>query len=187
MGDILTNGSASRHLLRSEIHGPMAKADACDLRKAEKHPDRELLARFFSKVRVASSGCWTWVGARSQDGYGSFWLPDEQLNTTAHRVACRWFGGPVGSADVVDHLCRNPHCVNPGHLEAVSQSVNVSRGLSGEERPVCKRGHLMLPANIVMQRNYGQLFRTCATCRAIRESRRREKRRALKRQATPCR
>jgi HNH endonuclease len=158
----------------------------CDLRKTEMRPNRRSLARFFSKVSIASSGCWTWVGARSQGGYGSFWLSDEQMQTTAHRVAYRWFSGPIGLGEVVDHLCRNPNCVNPAHLEAVSQSVNVARGLCGDERPTCKRGHLMSPGNIVMQRNYGEVFRTCATCRALRESRRRDKRRALRLEVAAC-
>lgn len=143
------------------------------------HPNRTMLARFFKKVRLADSGCWEWIGGKSSAGYGSFSLPPEHRHTSAHRIGYSWFVGPVSKSEVVDHLCRNVGCVNPAHLEAVSQSVNVARGLTGQQRPTCKRGHAMTPDNVVMQTNYGERFRTCRICRALRETRRREKRRAL--------
>jgi hypothetical protein len=34
---------------------------------------------------------------------------------------------------VVDHLCSVRHCVNPAHLEPVTQKVNVRRGKKGDK------------------------------------------------------
>jgi hypothetical protein len=36
--------------------------------------------------------------------------------------------GPVPEGLVLDHKCCNPRCVNPDHLEAVTQKENVQRG-----------------------------------------------------------
>lgn len=139
------------------------------------HPNRKALARFFAKVVVAPSGCWEWTGSLNDDGYGGFcW---NYYSTSAHRIACWWFIRRPLDDEHVDHLCRNHRCVNPVHLEPVTVSVNVLRGLSGAPRPVCARGHAMTPDNIFLQTNYGQQIRTCLTCRRLREDTRRETRR----------
>jgi hypothetical protein len=36
--------------------------------------------------------------------------------------------GPIPDGLVIDHLCRVSLCVNPDHLEAVTEAVNVQRG-----------------------------------------------------------
>lgn len=40
--------------------------------------------------------------------------------------------GNIEEGLVVDHLCRNKLCVRPDHLEAVSQSTNVRRGIGSK-------------------------------------------------------
>jgi hypothetical protein len=32
----------------------------------------------------------------------------------------------------LDHLCRVRHCIYPGHMEPVTRSINVQRGLIGK-------------------------------------------------------
>jgi hypothetical protein len=48
----------------------------------------------------------------------------------AHRVVYERVRGPIPKGLVLDHLCRNPGCVNPEHLEPVSQATNLRRAMS---------------------------------------------------------
>lgn len=67
--------------------------------------------------------CWIWKGPTITGGYGRFGVE------VATRVAWRlMFGTDVTPGLVLDHLCVNPPCVNPAHLEMVSQAVNIERG-----------------------------------------------------------
>jgi len=91
------------------------------------------VARFWSHVdKTDEKGCWVWTGStstyRSGIGYGTFRLGD--TTKTAHVVAYLWANGEdsIPTGHVLDHLCRNQHCVNPAHLEPVTQGENVLRG-----------------------------------------------------------
>lgn len=76
--------------------------------------DREL---FFSKVTKTKT-CWLWLRATT---YGGF------RGKSAHRVAYEIVKGPIPDGMVIDHLCMIKNCVNPDHLEAVTQSENMRR------------------------------------------------------------
>jgi hypothetical protein len=74
--------------------------------------------RFWAKVDKTSSpnGCWLFTGAKQKkSGYGRAHLLGENL---AHRVT------PDGLQ--VQHLCNNPPCVNPAHLELGNQAKNLA-------------------------------------------------------------
>jgi hypothetical protein len=132
------------------------------------HPSRADLARFFTNVRVAETGCWEWTGARLTFGYGRMVVRREdgrRLFTTAHRVACGWFVGPVGAEQHVDHLCRNASCVNPAHLEAVSAAENRRRSQPFRARRIwCRRGHPLFGRNALFE----GAIRRCRVCRNLR-------------------
>ena len=74
-----------------------------------------------------ATGCWEWQKSKLR-GYGMLSLNGK--DTWAHRAYWIAANGPVpeGRHVVIDHLCRNPGCVNPKHLEAVEQATNVHRG-----------------------------------------------------------
>ena len=48
--------------------------------------------------------------------------------TYAHRVYYERYRGPIPENMVIDHLCRNTACVNPDHMEVVTQTENIQRG-----------------------------------------------------------
>lgn len=75
------------------------------------------------------TGCWIWLKTLNRKGYGTGAFPD-QGTQYAHRAYWIAANGPVpeGRHVVIDHLCRNPRCVNPKHLEAVEQATNMHRG-----------------------------------------------------------
>jgi hypothetical protein len=78
-----------------------------------------------------NSGCWLWLGALTKDGYGMITIKNKQYYT--HILLYEFTKGQIPEGLVLDHLCRNPCCCNPDHLEAVTQAENVARGLSPEK------------------------------------------------------
>lgn len=88
----------------------------------------------------ANTGCWVWQGYKSPLGYGQARFGGVAMN--AHRAVYLMRVGPIPEGLVLDHLCRNPSCVNPDHVEPVTQAENVRRGLlttltEDEVRAIC--------------------------------------------------
>lgn len=139
------------------------------------------VARFWSKVEK-TDGCWLWTGAKTQWGYGNFYLAGRYL--AAHRVAFEWAKGPVPTDRELDHLCRVRHCVRPDHLEAVTHRENDIRGVGVAATNVvkthCDAGHLYDEANTYYRPDGGghNGVRDCRRCRADSAARRRAKKRA---------
>lgn len=75
---------------------------------------------FWGKI-VKGYECWYWIGARDRNGYGVF----GQLK--AHRYAYTLLVGEIPQGLGLDHLCRVRRCVNPKHLEPVTQAENNRR------------------------------------------------------------
>lgn len=84
-----------------------------------------------------NSGCWIWLGAIGHGGYGHLGLRGYPRHS-AHRASLIAHGIDVEGKDA-DHLCRNPLCVNPEHLEAVTHKVNCKRRAAVHIS--CKYGH----------------------------------------------
>lgn len=135
------------------------------------------IARFKSKL-VCSDGCWSWAGSHFKaTGYTIFnmqmsdgvWRP-----TVAHRVSHEIFKGPIPDGLTIDHLCRNRGCVNPDHLEAVTQRANNLRGTSPSAMQArqthCFRGHEFTDENTY--RKPGTNKRECRICMRMRDNRR---------------
>jgi len=123
------------------------------------------LERFWRRVEKTNS-CWLWMGARDKRGYGRFSLDTRPQGRSflAHVFSYDISAfGPVPIGLDLDHLCRNPSCVNPLHLEAVTHKENVHRGLA--TKTICKRGHDL---RLAYYRKDRPGARQCRLCRNIR-------------------
>lgn len=80
--------------------------------------------RFWSKVEKTET-CWNWTGCVLKSGHGQTWFNGKQIY--AHRYFYELLVGKIPEGLVIDHLCENKRCVNPEHLEPVSDSENLIR------------------------------------------------------------
>ena len=67
------------------------------------------------KYRVEPDGCWTWLGARNEKGYGN--ARSGRQVKRAHLVVYEALVGPTPFGKEFHHVCRNRLCVNPDHGE----------------------------------------------------------------------
>lgn len=110
----------------------------------------------------ALTGCWLWLGPLNQDGYSRFFALGKR--TTGHRFSYERFVGRIPGGLVIDHKCRNRSCVNPDHLEAVTNDENMRRGHHATKK-FCKHGHPFDGDNTrLVPRKNGRHQRACRTC-----------------------
>lgn len=69
--------------------------------------------------------CWIWQGPARSDGYGLISRGGRRY--LAHRQLYIEMIGPFDESLHIDHLCCVKPCVNPAHLEPVTQSENSKR------------------------------------------------------------
>lgn len=96
-----------------------------------------------NSIPEPNSGCWLWEMGTNSKGYGQF-SPTRGECVKAHRAVYEFMIGPVPEGMHIDHLCRNPGCVNPYHLEPVTPQENQRRGKTVAlfcEPTHCKKGH----------------------------------------------
>lgn len=140
------------------------------------------LRAFITQVDTTAGpdGCWPWRGYRDANGYGQFGRPPRR----AHRVAYELMVRPIPEGMHIDHLCHNddescpggmacPHrlCVNPAHLEPVTQRENLLRSRHtlphhNAAKTRCPQGHPYDEANTYKTVTAkGRQRRECRTCR----------------------
>lgn len=102
------------------------------------------MARFKSYVTIGEPDeCWNWEGSVDDAGYGHFFLKGRVRGAyVASRILLE---GEDSDGYDVDHLCRNPTCVNPRHLDVVTHQENIIRGTApaavNHEKTHCHIGH----------------------------------------------
>jgi HNH endonuclease len=143
--------------------------------------------RFMSKVDKTDT-CWLWTRPLNPSGYAYFFLNGKSV--LAHRAAYALFVGRIPKGLVVDHVvdrgCVHLHCVNPAHLEPVTQRENVRRGKGAaavaasnrrraEARTHCLHNHELAVTGVYWETNQrGYRVRKCAECCRQRSRARRE-------------
>lgn len=124
------------------------------------HPER-----FWAKVNK-TDGCWLWTARTFTKGYGQYTLNGKPRR--AHRIAYELCIGPIPTGLTIDHVkdrgCTNKHCVNPAHLEAVTNRVNIQRG-GDAQKTHCPQGHPYDEGNTYNDKR----GRQCITCRRVRK------------------
>jgi len=111
--------------------------------------------------------CWLWLASSGSHGYGQFSIR-HGITVLVHRFSYEMKYGPIPPRMTIDHVrsrgCMNILCVNPEHLEAVTNKVNILRGngWSGlnSRKTHCKRGHLFDEVNTYKYKS-GRWCRIC--------------------------
>jgi hypothetical protein len=68
--------------------------------------------------------CWLWDGRLNRSGHARV----HWRRPVLHRELWELLVGPIPDGLVLDHLCRVRRCVNPLHLEPVTNRINTLRG-----------------------------------------------------------
>lgn len=83
----------------------------------------------------------------------------------AHRWMYEQMVGPIPTGLQLDHLCRVRNCVNPRHLEPVTQRINILRGTAptaiNATKTHCPKGHVLAGYNLAPSRKGRGQCRTC--------------------------
>ena len=117
---------------------------------------------------INKNNCWIWNGYR-RGRYGSIFAYGK--NHPVHRFSYEMFVGKIPDGLTLDHLCREPFCINPNHLEPVTMRENILRGTSivaiNSQKTHCLRGHFFSQENTYIKRGGQRLCRTCHRARGI--------------------
>lgn len=122
------------------------------------------IARLQAKLEQRGD-CLVWTGRLEKKGYGRFRGPDGK-KIYVHKFAYILAHGNFPEGLVTDHICRNPACCNPSHLEAVTNVENIKRGEVGRvnrNKKMCKNGHPFDEENTYFYNGK----RGCKICRRI--------------------
>jgi len=140
--------------------------------------DPRLPERLWRKTELSDSECWEWQGWRGTWGHGYISVGSAKDGTNrlvlVHRLAYETLVGPIPEGLEIDHLCRNPCCLNPSHLQPVTHRENLDRSPFAwwhKRRALthCPQGHPYDAQNTIWRYDH----RYCRACKAVDQKRRR--------------
>ena len=138
-----------------------------------------------NSIPEPNSGCLIWTGELNAAGYGCISIGNAKRGTRirsmAHRVSYELAKGPIPKGLDLDHLCRNPVCINPDHLEPVTRSENNRRGDLMRRKDVrvkthCINGHEFPP--VIARISTTGKPKGCVICRREAMARLRQRKKA---------
>lgn len=119
--EIAKRHGVTRQTVSAVTHGPL---DPAYIEASKK--------RLLGFVQAGPRGCWIYCGYANLNRHrpgtgpsGSFRLKGR--GWLAHRASYMLHRGPIPQGLTIDHLCRNTLCINPNHLEAVTDAENKRR------------------------------------------------------------
>jgi HNH endonuclease len=149
---------------------PIAKKTAIRYGHVKGQPIRYINGHYQRSTRLSSvdyvideaTGCWVWQRSVTRGGYGH--LREGGRMQYAHRLYYERSRGPIPAGRQLDHLCRNPSCVRPDHLQPVTGQENVLRGdtiaARRKAQTHCVNGHPFDDENTIRR---GRM-RACREC-----------------------
>lgn len=122
--------------------------------------------KYWEKVNK-TSGCWKWGAWSNGKGYGLVRINGKSY--LAHRISYEIAYGEIPKGLVIDHICNNTKCVNPSHLQAITQQQNILRStkhISKERasKKQCIRGHNLFGDNLYIRKDRR---RACKLCKSL--------------------
>lgn len=144
-----------------------------------------LIERFLRDIDIESdgpAGCWNWLGAKNDKGYGQIRHNNKVIYT--HRFSYEHFRQTtIPNGMYIDHLCRNASCANPSHLRIVTPRINMienSRSFSAinAAKTHCPKGHPYDDVHTYYRPDGRGKF--CKTCLRERDANRKRDRRKVR-------
>lgn len=112
-GTVVSRGLCSKHYTRFRKYGDASVV------MTQGNMEVDPKVRFRSKYRVdPDTGCWMWTAAANGHGWATISINGKA--TMAHRYSYEAFRGPIPEGYSVKRVCGQGRCVNPDHLELVS-------------------------------------------------------------------
>ncbi len=131
-------------------------------------PRVPLVERFWLKVQK-SKKCWEFEGGPT--GHNGLYRKisrgsKEEGFVYAHVFSYQLAYGPIPDGLVVDHVCRNPTCIRPSHLRAVTQKENIlsspiTLAAINARKTHCPSGHLYDTKNTYRSKRGIRYCRAC--------------------------
>lgn len=125
---------------------------------------RERIEAKLAEKIIVTGFCWLWTGSLNDRGYGDFRVGAKMER--AHRAVYHYLVGVEPPEHLVaNHLCKIRNCVNPDHIEFVTQKENVHYSYSpagiNARKTHCKRGHELAGDNLYVKPTGSRVCRAC--------------------------